>query len=494
MIQKPHYPIEIVTSGKSVEIEDTQSHLVRLRSMFQASNADFNEEFEADVTLVPEPDNPRNKHAISVRWWDYVIGYLPASACRDYAQLRRVDASGYDACVKARVKAREDRDGARSYSVQVILPTPELLLPLNNPPADGFALLPLGSRVQVTKESDHIEYLADFVPIEGEGQLLVSLHTFEAGRDKRWTCVEVRLEGERIGELTKTTSEKFAPAVEHFEECGLDLYCRAIITGSSVAAEVVLYGAKAHELSDSFLEAKRTKPLVRLVEYQPDTSDYQLPSELDPESSRTIIPLPLDKVVELIPSRSATVETVGEFAYQRALDGTPNGFFDAELIPEVNNPYDPHAISVRYQGETIAYIPRGLTDVYWQAVAKVVASGAVPMVDAKKYRGRDGSTEVKLYLPEGEKALPVEYRNLPDVDYEQIAGHFRKRTPVFQRLPQQKPNRPKRKPRLPQQKPNRPQHESNSPQHESNSPQHESNLGAIGCGLILLVVVLILIF
>lgn len=110
---------------------------------------------------------------------------------------------------------------------------------------------------------------------------------------------------------------------------------------------------------------------------------------------------------------------------------------------------------------------------YWQAVAKVVASGAIPMIDAKKYRGRDGTTEVKLYLPEGEKALPVEYRNLPDVDYAQIAGHFRKRTPVFQR---------------------RPQHEPSRTEHKPNRPEHESNLGAIGCGLILLVVVLILIF
>lgn len=469
----PQYPIEIITSSNEIEMVGAQSHPGPLGSMFRASGGRLNKDFDVDVTLVPEPDHPRDKRAISVRWWDYVIGYLPASACKDYAQLRRIAASGYDARVKARVKACEDSDGARSYNVRVLLPPPELLLSLNNPPADGFALLPLGSKVQVTKESDHSDYLADFVPIEGEGQLLVSLHTFEAGKDRRWTCVEVRLEGERIGELTKTTSEKFAPAVEHFEKCGLDLYCRAIITGSSVAAEVVLYGAKAHELSDSFLEAKRTKPLVRLVEYQPDASDYQLPSELDPESSRTIVPLPLDKVVELIPSRSATVEAVGEFAHKRALDRTPNGFFDAELIPEVNNPYDPDAISVRYHGETIAYIPRGLTDMYWQAVAKVVASGAIPMIDAKKYRGRDGTTEVKLYLPEGEKALPVEYRNLPDVDYAQIAGHFRKRTPVFQR---------------------RPQHEPSRTEHKPNRPEHESNLGAIGCGLILLVVVLILIF
>lgn len=455
----PQYPIEILASSNAIEINEAQSHPRPLGSMFRSSNGRLNEDFYADVTLVPEPDNPRDKHAISVRWWDYVIGYLPASACKDYAQLRRIAASGYDARVKARVKAREDRDGARRYNVRVMLPAPELLVPLNNPPADGFALLPVGNKIQVTKEADHLDYLADFVAPEGEGQILVSLHIFEAGKDKKWKCVEVRLEGQRIGELTKTSSEKFAPAVEHFAKRGLDLYCRAVITGSSASAEVVLYGAKAHELPVKFLNTKSTKPLPRLVDYQPDASGYQSLDNQNPESSRTIIPLPLDKVVELTPSRFPTVEAVGEFAHKHALSRTPNGTFDAELIPEIDNPYDPDAISVRYQGEGIAYIPRGLTHLYWQPVAKVIASGAIPVVKAKKYRGPDRADEVKLYLPSGEGALPPEYQNLSNIDGSQIAGYFRKRTPVFQRR-----------------------------------AQSDSNLGAIGCGLILLVLLIIAIF
>lgn len=166
--------------------------------------------------------------------------------------------------------------------------------------------------------------------------------------------------------------------------------------------------------------------------------------------------LSLDTVVELIPSRIATVEAVGEFAYKHALSRTPDGSFDAELIPEIDNPYDPNAISVRHHGETIAYIPRDETHRYWQAVAKVTASGAVPMIKGRKYNNADGYPEVKLYLPEGDRSLPSEYQNMPDVDPSQLSGFYRRRTPVFQRRDQLGPT-----------------------------------LGCIGCGVILFVLLLI---
>ena len=285
MTTKPRYPIESITYHDRTKVKGTYFHQKPLDLMFRTLNGRLQQEFQAEVRLVPEPDNPYDKHAVSVRWKDSVIGYLPAELCESYAQLRRVAASGYDASTTAGVWATDDWDGERKYHVWVTLPSPELLLPLNEPPADGFALLPVGGKVQVTKESDHSDYLTDFVPPEGEGQILVSLHCFEAGKTKKWTGVEVRLDGERIGELTKVSSEKFAPAIEHFNNRGLDLYCRAIIQGSSVAAEVVLCGTKAYELPESFLEAKDTKPLNKLVDFQPDASDYPSVNRYDPKSS-----------------------------------------------------------------------------------------------------------------------------------------------------------------------------------------------------------------
>lgn len=60
-------------------------------------------------------------------------------------------------------------------------------------------------------------------------------------------------------------------------------------------------------------------------------------------------------------SKSATVAAVGEHAYKPALRNVPAGEVWVELIPEPDNPYDSNAISVRYRGNVITYIPRDRT-------------------------------------------------------------------------------------------------------------------------------------
>ena len=74
-------------------------------------------------------------------------------------------------------------------------------------------------------------------------------------------------------------------------------------------------------------------------------------------------------------SKSATVAAVGEHAYKPALRNVPGGEVWVELIPEPDNPYDSTAISVRYRGNVIAYIPRDRTNRYWNNVCRIVASG-----------------------------------------------------------------------------------------------------------------------
>lgn len=281
------YPLSSLKSVLPLEMKGAYYHRHVLETMFRIENARDNEEFYVDVTLVPEPDNPhsRSGDAVSVRWHDHVIGYLPSGEGTTYAQLRRVAASGYDATTKARVWTNTNWEGKRDFWVRVSLPVPELLLPLNNPPADGYVLLPEGSAIQVTKEADHIDHLADFVPPSGYGQVLVTLHLFEAGKTKHWEGVEVRLEGERVGELSRVSSEKFAPTVRHFEENGLTVVARATIKGSSIAAELVLFAAKAHELDEELLETDETNSLPRLVDFEADPRAYKIVNRYQPRDS-----------------------------------------------------------------------------------------------------------------------------------------------------------------------------------------------------------------
>lgn len=281
------YPIAALGPVERIEVKGGYYRRPRLQAMFATERARDNQEFRVDVTLVPEPDNPYSTlgTAVSVRYKDRVIGYLPDGESARFAQLRRVAASGYDAATQMRVWTHKNRDGQRDFWLSLELPQPDYLLPLNDPPKDGFVLLPTGTKVQVTKESDHTDFLTDFVPPNGKGQILVSLHRFETGKTKRWEAVEVRLDGERIGELSKVSSEKFIPIVRHFDDAGLLTIARATIEGSSIAAEVTLFAAKAFELDEELLETEETSSLPLLVEYSADWEEYKTVSRYEPDHS-----------------------------------------------------------------------------------------------------------------------------------------------------------------------------------------------------------------
>lgn len=258
------------------EIAGESAYAATFRKLTKAETKVSRNEWNCDVTLVPEPDNPYSKRrtAISVRWRDQVVGYIPEIDSHKYQQLRRITASGLQARTHARVWKGDYRENF--YSITISLPESDLIVPLNDPPTSGYALLPRGGSVQVTKESDHLDVLAEFVPPSGLGLLLVTLHEVEQGVRTKWLGLEVRVDGERIGELTKASSGKLLGAVQSFREQGLETVCRAKIQGSSVAAEVTLFTKWAHELSEDELSPV-ISPLPRLVDYEPDPTNYAVP-------------------------------------------------------------------------------------------------------------------------------------------------------------------------------------------------------------------------
>ncbi|WP_438819768.1 hypothetical protein, partial [Micrococcus luteus] len=65
--------------------------------------------------------------------------------------------------------------------------------------------------------------------------------------------VEVRLDGEKGGELTAATSAHYLPVIEHAEGMGRVVGVWGTITGSGLAAELTIKGAKSTELSDEWL-------------------------------------------------------------------------------------------------------------------------------------------------------------------------------------------------------------------------------------------------
>lgn len=298
------------TSHCSIDVVGEFAYDRATRKLIRDLNAPEREGVFFTASIVPEPDNPYSEHghALSVRWNNQVIGYFSESDAGEYQQIRRITASGATATTRARLWYFVGDDGKNRVYLSLNIRGPETLVPLNDPPTEGWTLLPDGSTVQVTKEADHLDVLLDHVPPSGVGQLLVTLHEFTGGTRTTWQGIEVRLDGERIGELTKATSAKFLAAVQHFDAIGLTTVARATIKGSSLSAEVTLQAAKAFELSEEDLEPV-VSPLPRLVPFAEDATRYDVPDAYRPTTGERITARAQQKVREVLTPEETPVET-----------------------------------------------------------------------------------------------------------------------------------------------------------------------------------------
>lgn len=250
-------------------------------------------ELRRTFELIPEPDNPHDPWAISVRADGRTVGYLPREDCKSWANaVRRVVASGCVPVVPGRIYAYEavrweDWDGRNNRQkefaakVQLKLGDPQSALPINNQPAVPYTIVPRSAIVQVTKEDEHSEALLKFVPEAGYGMLFVSLHEFVPARStSAKSVVEVRISGERIGQLTPQMSQRFLPMIRHLESRGLVTVCWGDVKGSAVAAEVRIDGIKANEADNDVLNGDPVT-LPVLVANEVDPSLYRLPGQVD---------------------------------------------------------------------------------------------------------------------------------------------------------------------------------------------------------------------
>ena len=86
----------------------------------------------------------------------------------------------------------------------------------------------------------------------------MTLHLVEEQKTQRsqpYRAVEVRLDGHRVGVLTKAMSEKLADLVAPVNDGNLLPVSRAVLKGSPLRAELVLYVAKSHEVTSTWLKA-----------------------------------------------------------------------------------------------------------------------------------------------------------------------------------------------------------------------------------------------
>ncbi|KXB52762.1 hypothetical protein [Corynebacterium sp. DNF00584] len=320
------------------EVKGVFYHQDTAQKMVRANRLDDFGRHNVRLTVVPEPDNPHGDTALSVRWNDNVLGYISKDDSPNYRQLRRIAASGFDAETWGSLTimsdwSSDDDEPEYRYSATVQLPDANRLFPMNQPPEGRYTLLPTGSAIQVTNESNYYEHLLDYVPESGEGLLIVTLHVEMVGVRQKREGVVVELDGSPIGELSKASSEKYITAIKHLNEQGVTVACMAKIKGSSVAAEVTLHAKKAHELTEDELNPTGFDAFPTLVPFQADPDAYDAPDRYKgEESSHYSTPKPASAPASntiIVPLTSTPAAAESDAVWESLL--TPDGTKRANL-------------------------------------------------------------------------------------------------------------------------------------------------------------------
>ncbi|MGV8912421.1 MAG: HIRAN domain-containing protein [Rhodoglobus sp.] len=218
--------------------------------------------------LVPEPDNPYDSNALSIRVNGQILGYLSAEDASAFAPpVHRIVESGIVPVVLARIWAVTRRSGLKA-AVRVALSSPTMILPENPAPEIPHAVIPVGRSIQVTGEEDHFDVLSRYS--KTAGRLLVSLHMTEVQRQRSVVKVlEVRVDGERVGRLTPATSASLEPMYNEADEQGLVVCAWASIKASRLAAELTLRVTRAEDIPETWPSASDQVPQLRPVQQIP---------------------------------------------------------------------------------------------------------------------------------------------------------------------------------------------------------------------------------
>ncbi|GAW51490.1 MULTISPECIES: HIRAN domain-containing protein [unclassified Nocardioides] len=234
----------------------------------QRSLPDYGYEIpEAVAVIVPDPENAFDPNAVAV-WVEgkHLVGHLPRDVAAAYApKLEALDRGTY-LQVPARVWiGRDDWDrdtGARKKngvrgSVSVRLPDPNGVTAFNDLPDEPHTVLPWGRAVQIAGEELHMEVLRTFALGTDPRHVAATLHVVEEPRrtGDPVRLVEVRLDGERVGVMSKAISEQIHDLVAFVADKGRVPVARAIVKGSDLRAEVTVHVARTSDVSHKWLDA-----------------------------------------------------------------------------------------------------------------------------------------------------------------------------------------------------------------------------------------------
>ncbi|ALU40002.1 hypothetical protein AS188_09885 [Kocuria flava] len=215
--------------------------------------------WEGPAALVPEPDNPFDPTTVSVRIGRNKIGHLAQQdAQRYWPYLARVVASGYTPVAPLKLEAtvlRQDGQAEVDATARLSIAAPDLLFPLNTPPAQA-AVLPQGPSIKVLDEQEFAEYLHGIVPPSGEGRVMLTLEVNKVRNAHGQTVdtVDVLYERRQVGRLATQMSRQFIPIIDHAFQHELLTAVWGTVRGSAYEVSMTVQAARPDEIPASWFE------------------------------------------------------------------------------------------------------------------------------------------------------------------------------------------------------------------------------------------------
>lgn len=229
--EEPTCRVGLSTDGKQSVVGESnyQPALKAAADGRVIERGDFDAAVHAEALLVPELHNPYDHNAVRVEIDGHKVGYLPREDAADYRPvLDRVWWDGALGTCPARIMG----GGKRPYGVFLHLAPAHQARRANSP--DGVEVVDCDRLVAVSRSRDHLDVLeaaVDGFECDELGtyppfvcQLVESVVATSKYGGQR--CIEVRLDGQRIGELTQKMSERYW----HLLDDGSTVGCEVLVS------------------------------------------------------------------------------------------------------------------------------------------------------------------------------------------------------------------------------------------------------------------------
>jgi uncharacterized protein DUF2510 len=222
---------------------------------------------DALTAIIRDPENPYDAGAVAVCIdGRHLVGHLPRNVAAQYTHRLEALERGTYLEVPARVWIGQRRDwdegietevtGIRG-SVTVHLPEPDGIVPYNDLPDEPHTVLAWGRAVQITGEEHHMDALRTFGLGGDPRHVAATLHVVEEPRrtGDPVRVIEVRLDGQRVGVMTKAMSEQIHDLVTYVAECGRTPVARAVVKGPDLRADVSVFVARTSDVPQKWLDS-----------------------------------------------------------------------------------------------------------------------------------------------------------------------------------------------------------------------------------------------